>query len=124
MNNNPYQNAIKQLEQVGDHLKLDPNTVEFLKTPDKLIEVNFRVKMDNGEYRIFKGYRSQHKNALGPYKGGIRFSEEVSVDEVKALSMWMSWKCSVADLPLGGSKGGVIVDTKTLSLTELEKVAR
>jgi len=124
MNENPYQNAINQLEQIGKILNLDANTIARLNVPNKLVTVNFDVEMDNGETKTFTGYRSQHNNNLGPYKGGVRFSNQVTVDEVKALSMWMTWKCAVAGLPLGGSKGGVIVDTKKLSINELEKLSR
>jgi len=124
MNNNPYQNAITQVKTVGKILNLTPKQVERLNVHNKIVEVNFDVEMDNGQTKTFTGFRAQHNNNLGPYKGGIRFSEQVNVDEVKALSMWMTWKCAVASLPLGGGKGGVIVDTKVLSVNELEKLSR
>lgn len=124
MTQNPYKNAIEQLIQVGEILNLDFKTIDRLSIPNKFIEVNFDVLMDNGETKIFKGFRSQHNNNLGPYKGGIRFSEQVSIDEVKALSMWMTWKCAVANLPLGGGKGGVIVNTKSLSENELKNLSK
>jgi len=124
MNENPYQNAINQLKQIGEILNLDASTIARLSVPNKLVTVNFDVEMDNGKVKTFTGYRSQHNNNLGPYKGGIRFSNQVTVDEVKALSIWMTWKCAVAGLPLGGGKGGVIVNTKELSEGELEKLSR
>src|SRR3989338_4879707 len=124
MTENPYKNAIEQLKQVGEILNLDLDTIDRLSVPDKLIEVNFDVLMDNGKTKIFKGFRSQHNNKLGPYKGGIRFSEQVTVDEVKALSMWMTWKCAVANVAFGGGKGGVIVNTKELSENELKNLSK
>ena len=95
-----------------------------LRDPKRFVEVNFPVEMDNGEKEIFKGFRSQHSNARGPGKGGIRFSPEVNEDEVKALSIWMSLKCAVADIPFGGAKGGVVVDTDKLSESEEERISR
>ena len=98
--------------------------IEILKQPQRIINVTIPVKMDDGALRIFQGYRVQYNNARGPYKGGIRFHPQVSLDEVKALSFWMAMKCAVADLPLGGGKGGIIVDPKTLSAGELERLSR
>lgn len=95
-----------------------------LKQPHRIIEVSLPVKMDSGEVKYFTGYRSQFNNNLGPYKGGIRFHLNVSLDEVKALSFWMAIKCAVAGLPMGGGKGGVIVNPKILSKKELEKLSR
>ena len=120
----PYKNAVNQLKKVSKILKLEKGTLSRLSVPNRFVEVNFPVEMDDGSVKVFKGFRSQHSNALGPYKGGIRFSPEVSESEVKALSMWMSWKCAIADLPLGGGKGGVIVDTKELSEKEIERLSR
>ncbi len=120
----PYENAIKQLEKVGAILDLDTQILKRLQTPDRLVVVSIPVTMDDGSLRMFTGFRSQHNNSRGPYKGGIRFHPQVSESEVKALSMWMTWKCAVADIPYGGGKGGVIVDPKTLSSGELERVAR
>jgi glutamate dehydrogenase/leucine dehydrogenase len=122
--NDPYTNALNQLKKVAKILKLDKSTLDRLSVPERFIEVNFPVKMDDGSVKMFKGFRSQHNSALGPYKGGLRFSTEVCEEEVKALSMWMSWKCSIADIPYGGGKGGVIVDTKELSEKELENLSR
>lgn len=120
----PYKNAVAQLEKIATILKLDTEMLERLKVPERFIEVNFPVEMDDGSVKIFKGFRSQHNSARGPYKGGLRFSPEVSESEVKALSMWMSWKCSVANIPYGGGKGGVIVNTKELSDGEIERLSR
>lgn len=92
--------------------------------PERVIEVNIPVRMDNGDTQVFKGFRSQHNNARGPYKGGIRFHPLVTREEVMALSIWMSVKTAILGLPLGGGKGGVIVDPKTLSRSELERLSR
>ena len=121
---NPYKNAVKQLEQIAKILKLDKNTVEKLKFPEKLIKKNLKVKMDNGKTKTFKAFRSQHCNVKGPYKGGIRFHPQVSEDEVKALSMWMTWKCSVVSIPYGGGKGGIICNPKEMSQGEIERLSR
>jgi len=125
---NPFDSAMKQLE-IASHVigKKDANVLdalERLKTPERIVNVMIPVTMDNGRIRVFQGYRVQYNHALGPYKGGIRFHPSVSLDEVKALSFWMAMKCAVANLPLGGGKGGVIVDPKTLSQTELERLSR
>ncbi|HEY4505986.1 MAG TPA: Glu/Leu/Phe/Val dehydrogenase [Candidatus Paceibacterota bacterium] len=121
---NPFENAKEQLNRAAKALNLSSELVTRLSSPERFVEINFPVKMDDGREVVFKGFRSQHSNARGPYKGGIRFSEEVNEAEVKALSMWMTWKCAVADLPYGGGKGGVIVDTKKLSIGELERLSR
>ncbi len=120
----PFQSYLAQIEKVDKVLQLPAPVKEKLKTPDKIIEVNFPVKVDNGKTKIFSGFRVQFNNALGPYKGGIRFHQQVNLSEVKALAAWMTIKCSVADLPYGGAKGGVIVDPKKLSAKELERLAR
>ena len=131
---NPFENAMKQLsnakrlivssvkDQVS-RIKLEQK-LEILQQPQRIVNVTIPVNMDNGTQRIFQGYRVQYNNARGPYKGGIRFHPDVSLDEVKALSFWMAMKCAVADLPLGGSKGGVIVNPKELSEGELERLSR
>lgn len=121
---NPHENAIQQLKKVAGILDLDPGVVDRLSKPDRVLEVNFPVKMDDGTTTIFTGYRSQHNNALGPYKGGFRFSPYVTREEVIALSTWMTWKCAVVDIPYGGGKGGVIVDTHNLSKGELERLSK
>ena len=121
---NPYNNAVSQLKQVAKLLDLDQEVVEVLSKPTKLLKTELEVKMDDGKIKKFKAFRSQHNNAVGPYKGGIRFHPQVSKDEVRALSMWMTWKCSVVGIPYGGAKGGVIVDPKKLSDSELERLSR
>ncbi len=121
---NPFENSIKQITEASKHLELSAPTLEYLFSPSRVVEVNFEVEMDNGENKLFKGFRSQHNNARGPFKGGLRFAPQVDIEEVKALSSWMTWKCAVADIPYGGGKGGVVVDTKKLSENELEKLSR
>jgi glutamate dehydrogenase/leucine dehydrogenase len=120
---NPFENAMKQLDKAAQYIAKN-DKLEILKQPQRILNVTIPVKMDDGKIRIFQGYRVQFNNARGPYKGGIRYHYNVSLDEVKALSFWMAMKCAVADLPLGGGKGGVIVDPKTLSVKELEKLSR
>ncbi|OIP03718.1 glutamate dehydrogenase [Candidatus Beckwithbacteria bacterium CG2_30_44_31] len=124
MKNNPYQNAVKQLETVAKYINLQGRTLEELKCPKRVIKADLRVKMDDGKIKTFKAFRLQHNDAVGPYKGGIRFHPNVSEDEVKALSMWMTWKCSVVGIPYGGAKGGVICDPKNMSEAELERLSR
>lgn len=121
---NPLENVQMILKKSCEILNLDDSLYELLKEPERTIEINIPVKMDNGKFRIFKGYRSQHCDVMGPYKGGIRFHPSVNGDEVKALSIWMSLKCSATHLPFGGGKGGIIVDVDELSENELEKLSR
>ncbi|GMB08109.1 glutamate dehydrogenase [Thermolongibacillus altinsuensis] len=123
-NLNPYEIVKKQIETAAAKLGLEPHIVEILKRPMRVLSVSFPVKMDDGTIRVFEGYRSQHTDVLGPTKGGIRFHPDVTLDEVKALSMWMSFKCGVVGLPYGGGKGGVVCDPRTLSPGELERVSR
>ena len=128
---NPHSNSVKQLEEVAgllrsqyeDKKRFDA-AIEKLKEPDRVLKTELKVKMDNGSTHKFKAFRSQHNNARGPYKGGIRFHQDVSLEEVKALSTWMTWKCAVTGIPYGGSKGGVIVDPKKLSEAELQRLSR
>ncbi len=108
----------------GNSRKEIQNKIEQLKQPQRVVNVTIPVAMDDGSQKIFAGYRVQFNNARGPYKGGIRYHHNVSLDEVKALSFWMAMKCAVADLPMGGGKGGIIVDPKTLSPGELERLSR
>ena len=121
---NPFDNALRQLEKAISHLKLSESQIERLKYPEKIITVNFPVKMDDGKDVIFHGFRVQHNSVRGPYKGGIRFHPQVDMNEVKALAFWMAIKCAVADIPMGGGKGGVEVDPKKLSKGELERLSR
>ena len=122
--NDPFKNYLTQIEKADQVLKLDSAVKEQLKTPQNIIDVDFPVKMDNGETKSFRGFRVQFNNARGPYKGGIRFHPQVNLAEVKALSAWMAIKCAVANVPFGGGKGGVIVDPKKLSERELESLSR
>lgn len=121
---NPFKNALEQLEIVSKRLDLKEGIVRILKNPQRELTVNFPVKMDNGECRVFTGYRVQHNDARGPFKGGIRYHWNVSLDEVRALAMWMTWKCAVVNIPYGGAKGGVICNPKEMSQTELERLTR
>lgn len=121
---NPFEIAQKQIEEAASKLNLKSHIIQILKNPMRVLTVTFPVKMDNGSYQVFEGYRSQHNDAIGPLKGGIRFHPDVTMDEVKALSMWMSFKCGVVGLPYGGGKGGVICDPRQLSEGELERVSR
>ncbi len=121
---NPLPAAQQQICKAVQALNLDPAIANILAEPQWFIEVSFPVKMDDGRIKVFKGYRSQHNNALGPFKGGIRFHPEVSGDEVKALSIWMTLKCAILSLPYGGSKGGVICEPAELSNNELEQISR
>jgi glutamate dehydrogenase/leucine dehydrogenase len=114
-------------KQLGDAIKLlgyDQNVFEVLSHPKEYMEVSIPVKMDNGKIKVFKGYRVHYNDARGPCKGGIRYHPNVSVDEVKALAAWMTWKCSLVNIPYGGSKGGIIVDPKGMSQGELERLSR
>lgn len=122
--NDPYLNAQSQLRSVAKLIKADEEIINKLSIPDKLLTLSLPVRMDNGSIRTFIAYRSQHNNSRGPYKGGIRYHHLVNEAEVKALSMWMSWKCAIADIPYGGGKGGIIVDPRELSAAELERLSR
>lgn len=121
---NPFENALAQLDNALRFLNLNDFQKERLRYSEKVLSVNFPVKMDNGQTKIFHGFRVQHNSALGPYKGGIRFHPQVDMDEVKALAFWMAIKCAVANIPMGGGKGGVEVDPKKLSVKELERLSR
>lgn len=121
---NPFENALGQLKEIAGIIKMDEDILTLLKSPQKFLEVSIPVKMDSGRLQVFTGYRSQYSNARGPYKGGIRFHPMVSPEEVKALSAWMTWKTAVVNLPLGGAKGGVIVNPQELSENELERLSR
>ncbi len=123
-NMNPLIAAQGQIKKACDKLGLKPQIYEILKNPMRILEVSIPVKMDDGSIRTFKGFRSQHNTAIGPSKGGIRFHTDVTRDEVAALSIWMTFKCSVTGIPYGGGKGGIIVDPKTLSIGELERLSR
>jgi len=125
MKNDPvYQMAVKQLKEAAGILGLPDEYVEVLRHPEKLVQVKIVVKRDNGKVETYVGWRSQHNSALGPYKGGIRYSPNATAGETVALSMWMTWKNSLAGIPYGGGKGAVRVDPKTLSQRELEELSR
>ncbi len=121
---NPYQMALQQLNLAADYLNLDDGLRRILGAMKRELAVQFPVRMDDGSVRVFTGYRVQHNLARGPAKGGIRYHPEVSLDEVRALAMWMTWKCAVVRVPFGGAKGGVTVDPKGLSPGELERLTR
>ena len=121
---NPFEIARKQVKTACDRLNADPAVYEILKSPQRVLEVTFPVKLDNGTVKTFTSYRSQHNNAVGPYKGGVRFHPNVNLDEVKALSIWMTIKCCVAGIPYGGGKGGITLDPRDYSEAELERIAR
>jgi len=119
-----FENTLKQIDKASKLMGLHPNLQAIISHHDRIVEVSLPVKMDNGELRIFQGFRCQHNNIRGPYKGGIRFHPQVDMGEVKALSAWMTMKCAVVGIPLGGSKGGIVVDSKALSVRELEALTR
>ncbi|HUT22608.1 MAG TPA: Glu/Leu/Phe/Val dehydrogenase [Candidatus Bipolaricaulota bacterium] len=121
---NAFENAMKQLDNAAQTINLDKDVHEMLKRPQKTIEVNLPVRMDDSSLKFFDGYRVQYNNWRGPYKGGIRYFPQVDLNEVKALSFWMTIKCAVLDIPFGGGKGGVTVDPKKLSEKELESLSR
>jgi glutamate dehydrogenase (NAD(P)+) len=121
---NPYHMAVQQFEAAADKINLSEDMREILRQPKRELTVNFPVRLDNGRVKTFTGYRVQHNVNRGPAKGGIRFSPEVTLDEVKALAMWMTWKCAVVGIPFGGAKGGVICDPKHMSPSELERLTR
>jgi len=121
---NAFEMAQKQFDHVAKLLKLDPAVSEVLRWPMREYSFRIPVRMDNGSTRIFQGFRVQHNDARGPNKGGIRFAANETLDTVRALATWMTWKCAVADIPLGGGKGGIIVDPSTLSVHEKERLCR
>ena len=121
---NPFEVALEQLDEAAKLIKLDNGLHQILAHPKRVLIVSIPVRLDNEEIRVFTGFRSQHNDARGPYKGGIRYHPQVTIDEVKALSMWMTWKCAIADIPYGGGKGGVICNPKQMSDLELERMTR
>ncbi len=121
---NPFVEAVAQFDAAADMLGLEPDIRAILRVPKRELTVNFPVRMDDGSIQMFTGYRVQHNINRGPAKGGIRYDARVSLDEVRALAMWMTWKCAVVNIPFGGAKGGVIVDPRKLSVHELERLTR
>jgi glutamate dehydrogenase len=121
---NPFKMAQQQFDEVAAKLGLDEATCDLLRNPDREYHFGIPIRMDDGSYKVFRGFRIQHSDARGPCKGGIRFHPQETVDTVKALAMWMTWKTAVVDIPLGGGKGGVICDPHTLSMREQEAICR
>ena len=121
---NSFEISRKQLDNCAKTLNLDREVHEILSNPMRELHVAIPVRMDNGKTKVFQGFRVQYNDALGPTKGGIRFHPEETIDTVRALAAWMTWKCSLLDLPLGGGKGGVICNPKEMSKSELERLSR
>src|SRR5208282_1934226 len=121
---NPFRISQIQFDMAAEYLKLDPGLRQILRTPKRVMEVSIPTKMDNGQLKVFTGFRVQHNVARGPAKGGLRYHPNVTVDEVKALAAWMTWKTAAVNLPFGGAKGGVICDPKRMSKSELERMTR
>jgi glutamate dehydrogenase (NAD(P)+) len=121
---NPFAIAQAQLDEAAEKLKLDPALHEFLRWPMRELHVTLPVKMDDGTTQVFHGFRVQYNDSRGPTKGGIRFHPDETIDTVRALAAWMTWKCSVVDIPLGGGKGGIICDPRKMSPSELERLSR
>ncbi len=121
---NPFKIAQEQLDIVADKLRLDRATHTLLREPMRTLTVSIPVRMDSGEVKVFTGFRVQHNDARGPCKGGIRFHPEETLDTVRALACWMTWKCAMVDIPYGGAKGGIICDPKSMSMRELESLSR
>jgi glutamate dehydrogenase/leucine dehydrogenase len=123
-NLNPYHIAIEQFNRAAVRLKLDSDLAEILRCPKRQLTVSVPIRMDDGSLKVFEGFRVQHNLARGPAKGGIRYHPRVTLDEVKALAMWMTWKCATVNIPYGGAKGGVVCDPKTMSVAEKERLTR
>ncbi|MFW9876123.1 MAG: Glu/Leu/Phe/Val dehydrogenase [Candidatus Thorarchaeota archaeon] len=121
---NPFEIAKQQIDIVADKMQLDDNIAKYLKKIERCLIVSIPIMMDDGNLKIFEGYRVHHSTVRGPGKGGIRFDPNVNLDEIKALATWMTWKCSLLNLPFGGAKGGICVDPKKLSKSELERLTR
>ena len=121
---NPFESMMMRFDEAARHLNLDPNIYKILRWPNREITLYIPVMMDDGNYQVFTAYRVQHNFARGPAKGGIRYSPDVSLDEVRALAAWMTWKCAVVNIPFGGAKGGIICDPRQMSPFELERLTR
>jgi len=121
---NPFKNMQTQLEKALSKIEITSNEKDIITKPKETLCVNFPIKMDDGKIKVFRGFRSHYNDARGPTKGGIRFHPDVTLEEVEALAGWMTWKTAVVGIPFGGGKGGVIVNPKELSRTELERLSR
>jgi glutamate dehydrogenase (NAD(P)+) len=119
-----YENVTQQFNNAADLMQLDPDVRRILAKPVNEVTVNFPVKLDNGQIEVFTGYRVQHSNVLGPFKGGLRYHPMVNIDEVRALATWMTWKTAIAGIPMGGAKGGIQIDPRKYSTAELERITR
>ncbi|MFC1599901.1 Glu/Leu/Phe/Val dehydrogenase [Patescibacteria group bacterium] len=119
-----FQNTLKQINEAAEIMNLEEDILTILSHPKRIIQVSLPIRMDDGKVKVFEGFRVQHNDVAGPFKGGIRYHQQVDMEEVKALATWMTMKCSVVGIPLGGGKGGIIVDPKTLSKRELEQLTR
>ena len=119
-----FEQALAQLEEALSGMRIEKGIARQLKTPQRVIEVSFPLKKDSGEVELIQGFRVQHNNARGPYKGGLRYHLQVTLEEVKALAMWMTWKTAVVDVPFGGGKGGLVIDPKTLSRPERARLTQ
>ena len=121
---NPFESMMQRFDEAASSLDLDPNIYKILRWPNREITLYIPVMMDDGNYQVFTGYRVQHNFARGPAKGGVRYSPDVSLDEVRALAAWMTWKCAVVNIPFGGAKGGIICEPRDMSPSELERLTR
>lgn len=121
---NPFESMMQRFDEAAARLNLDPNIYKILRWPNRELTLYIPVMMDDGNYQVFTGYRVQHNFARGPAKGGVRYSPDVSLDEVRALAAWMTWKCAVVNIPFGGAKGGIICEPREMSPTELERLTR
>ena len=121
---NPFESMMQRFDEAATLLNLDPNIYKILRWPNREITIYIPVMMDDANYQVFTAYRVQHNFARGPAKGGVRYSPDVSLDEVRALAAWMTWKCAVVNIPFGGAKGGIICDPRDMSPTELERLTR
>src|SRR6187200_2752272 len=121
---NPFESMMSRFDRAAKLLNLDPDLYAVMRVPNRELTVAIPIVMDSGRIQVFEGYRVQHNFARGPAKGGIRYAPDVNLDEVRALAAWMTWKCSVVDVPFGGGKGGVICDPRQLSKGELERITR
>jgi len=121
---NPFEMAQEQFDKVADHLELDQGTRDLLRNPMREYQFSIPVRLDDGSTKVFRGFRVQHNDSRGPCKGGIRFHPQETIDTVRALATWMTWKCAVVDIPLGGGKGGVVCDPHNLSMREQEQICR